>query len=119
VAEATAIAEAAALKDKCRKLLLGFIISAECLDVRLACNRGVPSEGTPEAGSRIVKLACRFSAEDLSLTIAEPEMVNLEKPGVLDKDEGCFLGLRRTSGVPLIFSTFLLGVFCTSAVLVV
>lgn len=60
----------------------------------------------------MVKLACLFIAEDLgSLTIVEPEMVNLEKPGVLEsEDEGCFLGLRRTSGESLIFSTFLFGV---------
>ena len=32
--------------------------AAECLEVKLACNLGVPSEGTPEAGSRIVKLVC-------------------------------------------------------------
>ena len=32
--------------------------AAEFLEVKLACNLGVPSEGIPEAGSKIVKLVC-------------------------------------------------------------
>lgn len=93
------------------KMLEAGIINAECLEVKLACNLGVPSLGIPEAGSRIVKLPCLLKAvEDFSLTMTDPEMVNCENPG-LTEEPGCFLGLRRTSGVALIVSTFLLGVF--------
>ena len=85
-------------------------IRAECREVKLACNRGVPSDGTPEAGSRMVKLGCLLK-QVLSLTIVDPEMVKVEKPGVLcTEDEGCLRGLRRTSGVHFKFSTSLWGV---------
>ena len=76
----------------------------------------MPSEGTPEAGSRMVKLGCLLKL-DRSLTIAEPEIVSFENPGVLvlfETEDACFLGLRRTSGVTFIDSRFLLGVFGTS-----
>ena len=80
------------LIDICKKLVPPGNISAECLEVKLACSRGVPSEGTPDAGSSIVKLPCLFKAEDLSLTIVEPDMVIFEKPVLLvGTDEGCFL----------------------------
>ena len=85
---------AAELIDNCKKLVPGNI-NAECLEVKLACNLGVPSDGIPEAGSNMVKLPCLLKAvdvADLSLTIAEPDMVSLEKPVLLPgTDEGCFL----------------------------
>ena len=62
--------------------------AAEFLEVKLACNLGVPSEGTPEAGSKIVKLVCLFIAEDLSaFMIVDAEIVNLENPGVAWKNK--------------------------------
>ena len=83
---------AAELMDICKRLVPPGSINAECLEVKLACNLGVPSEGIPEAGSNIVKLPCLFKVDDLSLTIAEPDMVSLEKPVlVVGTDEMCFL----------------------------
>ena len=76
--------------DICKRLVPPGNINAECLDVRLACSLGVPSEGIPDAGSNMVKLPCLFKVDDLSLTIVDPDMVSLEKP-VLATDERCFL----------------------------
>ena len=74
---AAAVAAAVGVKTPAAELEAG-IIKAECLDVKLACNLGVPASlGTPDAGSNIVKLPCLLKdVDDLSLTMTDPEMVN-------------------------------------------